>query len=203
MIAAPEEPKAKKGKKKVRKQRRKVVEEEFEEEEDEKDSIINKLVCNSISSVTKKLNASRKLKIRKSNAYIEYFKDNLEYLGEEFDDEDIDAADFGICLFYALMNEGKAVAKEEADEELAEDVNFRVALISAVTIAANAGLLDEAVSADKWDMKYPNITLHEDSYSNVKSLLTEVYEKGYSQKSASYILNLLIATKEIEVEELK
>lgn len=205
-MIAPPEPKAQKNKKGKKQQRRKnkVEDEEFEEIEDDKSSIVSKLVISVLSSVCKKIDPHRLLKIRKSDAYMEYFKDNLQYLADEFEDDQIEATDFGVCLFYALMNEGKAVAKNpEEDEELAEDVNFRVALIAAIMLIANANLLDENVDPDNFKMVYPNVTLPKETYEQVRSTLEEVYDKGYSQKTAGYILDLILETKQIEVEEIK
>lgn len=208
MIAppAPEAQKSKKGQKKQQKRRKNKVEdeEEFMELEDDKSSVVIKMVTNVIRSVCKKMDPHRLLKIRMSDAYLKYFGENLEFLDEEFEDAEIEAADFGVCLFYALMNEGKAVAKNpEEDDDLAEDVNFRVALIAAITLTVNANLLDENVDPDKFKMMYPNITLPEETYEKVKNTLVEVYEKGYSQKTAAHIFNLIVETGEVIVEEIK
>lgn len=205
-MIAPPEPKAqkrKKGQKKQQRRKNKVEDEEFEEVEDDKSSVVINMVTNAIRGVCKKLDPHRLTKVRVNDKYLDDFVENLEILGQEFEDSEIEATDFGVCLFFALMNEGKVVAKDPEDDELAEDINFRVALISAITLIINANLLDEKVDPENFKMMYPNITLPKETYENVKNTMVEVYEKECSLKTVSHIFNLILETKQIEVEEIK
>ena len=202
MIAPVEEPKAKKNKKQQRR-KNKVEDEEFEEVEDDKSSVVINLVTNTIRGVCRKIDPHRLTKVRVNDKYMDDFRENLECIDKEFEDSEIEAADFGVCLFYALMNESKVVAKDPEDDELAEDINFRVALISAITLIVNANLLDEKVDPDKFKMMYPNIALHKETYEKVKNTLLDAYEKECSLKTVSHIFNLIMETKQIEVEEIK
>ena len=206
MIAppAPKAQKSKKGQKKQQKRRKnKEEDEEFEEIEDDKSSVVIKMVTNVIRGVCKKIDPHRLTKVRVNNNYMDDFGENLECVDKEFDDSEIEATDFGVCLFYALMNERKVVAKDPEDDELAEDINFRVALISALTLIVNVDLLDEKVDPDKFKMVYPNITLPEETYEKVKNTLVDVYEKECSLKTVTHIFNLITKMNEVIVEEIK